>query len=35
MIKNFTLLFSSFATSQMLVGSQHDEYNCVSDGGYS
>lgn len=35
LIKIFTLLFSPFASGQMLVGSQHDEHNCVSDGGYS
>ena len=35
LIKIFTLYFSSFTNAQMLVGSQHDEHNCVTDGGYS
>ena len=30
-----SFLFFSTVKSQMLVGSQHDEHNCVSDGGYS
>ena len=34
LIKVFTLFFSSFASGQMM-GSQHDEHNCVTDGGYS
>jgi hypothetical protein len=38
LVKIFTLFFSSFTNSQFQntpLGSQHDEHNCVSDGGYS
>ena len=31
----FSLFFSHFVSGQMLVGSQHGEHNCVTDGGYS
>jgi len=35
LIKIFTLFLSNFVSSQPMMGSQHDEHNCVSDGGYS
>tara|TARA_B100001123_G_C15226861_1_gene993496 strand:+ start:677 stop:1312 length:636 start_codon:yes stop_codon:yes gene_type:complete len=35
LIKIFTLFLSNFAFSQPMMGSQHDEHNCISDGGYS
>ena len=35
LIKIISIWFSSFASGQILVGSQHDEHNCVTDGGYS